>query len=177
MSWRLTPKETGLIIIDFQEKLVPILHEKEKVIKKALALIEIAKIFQLPIFFTEQLPGKLGETIPEIKNVLPTFIQPLAKSEFSAIHCLPEELPRHLLLVGCETHVCVRQTAYDLREEGKSVYLIADATSSRQLLDHQLAVHEMQQDKIIVSTVETISWELVQKAGTDLFRKVLAILK
>ncbi|MBX7157909.1 MAG: isochorismatase family protein [Verrucomicrobiae bacterium] len=177
MSWRLTPKEAGLIIIDLQEKLIPILHEKEKVIQKTRALIEVAKIFHLPIFFTEQLPEKLGATIPEIKNALPNFIQPLAKSEFSALHCLPEELPRHLLIAGCETHVCVRQTAYDLREEGKSVYLIADATSSRQPLDHELAIHEMQQDKIIVTSVETISWELVQKAGTDLFRQVLAILK
>ena len=178
MSWRLDPLNTALIIIDFQEKLIPILHESQCVIPKAKKIIEIAKLFSLPIFFTEQLPEKLGPTVPVIREALPNFIQPLTKSEFSAAGCLPiQQLPKNLIIIGCETHVCVRQTAYDLRAKGKNIYLLADALSSRHLLDHQLALNEMQQDKILITTVETVSWELVRQANTDMFRKVLSLLK
>lgn len=178
MSWRLDPKNTGLIIIDLQEKLVPILREPQQLIAKAKTFIEVAKIFSMPTFYTEQLPKKLGPTIAQIKEALPSFIKPLEKSTFSAVGCLPvEKLPQNLIILGCETHVCVRQTAYDLRAKGKNIYLLVDALSSRYLLDHQLALDEMQQDKILISTVETISWELVQQAETDLFKQVLALLK
>lgn len=177
MSWRLDPQTTGLVIIDLQEKLVPVLREPQRLIEKARTFIEVAKIFSLPIFFTEQIPEKLGRTIAPIREALPNFIKPLSKTEFSAVNCLPAQLPKVLILMGCETHVCVRQSAYDLRAKGKTVYLLADAISSRHNLDHQMAIHEMQQDKILVSTVETMSWELVREAGTDIFRKVLSILK
>ena len=177
MSWRLDPLNTSLVMIDLQEKLVPILRESQSIVAKAKTVIEVAKLFSLPIFFTEQLPDKLGATITPLQEALPSFIKPLSKSEFSASPCLPHELTRNILIMGCETHVCIRQTAYDLRARGKNVYLLADAVSSRFLLDHQLALQEMQQDKILVSTVEAISWELVRQAGTDLFRNVLKILK
>lgn len=177
MSWRLDPLNTSLVIIDLQEKLVPVLREPQNFITKVKTAIEVAKLFSLPIFFTEQLPDKLGPTIAPIREALPSFIKPLSKSEFSAAPCLPHELSRNILLVGCETHVCVRQTAYDLRAQGKSVYLLADAVSSRFLLDHQLALQEMQQDKILITTLETVSWELTRQADTDLFRKVLSLLK
>ena len=177
MSWRLDPLNTSLVMVDLQEKLVPILRESQNIITKAKTVIEVAKLFSLPIFFTEQLPDKLGPTIAPLREILPNFIKPLSKSEFSASPCLPHELTRNILLMGCETHVCIRQTAYDLRARGKSVYLLADAVSSRFLLDHQLALQEMQQDKILITTVETVTWELVRQANTDIFRKILPLLK
>jgi hypothetical protein len=131
---------------------------------------------ELPIFVTEQRPEKLGATVEVVREALEKF-QPIAKLDFSAAGVLPADLPKTLWVCGLETHVCVRQTIYDLRQKEKSIYLLADAVCSRSELDHALAIQEMRQDRVLVTSVEAVAWEMVGRAEGELFKKMLAILK
>ena len=107
--------------------------------------------------------------------------QPLApvKTAFSSADCYaPGELPRALIVVGIETHVCVRQTVFDLRERGHEIYLLADAVSSRSEADHRLALHELREvARARVTTLEAIAWEMLGKAEGEPFKKLLTLLK
>ena len=180
MSWRLDPRSTGLLVIDVQERLLPVMAGPDALLKKTVAAIEVARLFGLPIFHTEQAPEKLGPTVAPIRaalagNALPTR----TKREFSASPCFAsDELPATLLLAGIETHVCVRQTVFDLRERGHDVYLLADAVGSRAEADHRLALHEMREvARARITTVETVAWELLGRAEGDVFKALLVLLK
>jgi len=176
MNWRLEPETTGLLVIDVQEKLLPAIAESERVVKKIGDMIKIAKLLTLSVFVTEQVPEKLGPTIQPLRDLMPDF-ERMEKHEFSAAGTLRFNLPKHLLVVGLETHVCVRQTVYDLRQKETVVYVLADAVSSRSLSDYNLAIAEMRQDKVLISSVEAVCWELLGSADHPKFREALAILK
>lgn len=180
MNWRLDSNYTGLLIIDVQERLLPAVQEPEKLVQAVVRAISIARLFGLPIFLTEQVPHKLGPTAHAIRAALGDA-EPVArvKSAFSAAPSFAEdELPATLLVAGLETHVCVRQTVFDLRARGHGVRILADAVSSRGELDHRLALHELRE--IVgarISTVETVAWELMERAEGDEFKALLALLK
>jgi nicotinamidase-related amidase len=176
MSWRLNPAQAALLIIDVQEKFVSAMHEGPRVVKKIVQAAQIAELFGIPVWVTEQVPDKLGLTVEVLRKAVPNF-KALSKHEFSAANVLPADAPRHILLCGFETHGCVRQTTYDLRQKNKNVYVFGDAVSSRSVLDHQLALTELQQDKVLVTSLEAVAWEMVRSAEGDHFKKALAILK
>ena len=104
---------------------------------------------------------------------------PRERRDFSKAGCFgPDELPPALLVAGVETHVCVRQTVFDLRERGHTIYLLADAVSSRAESDHRLALHELREIAgARITTLETVAWELLGRAEGEAFRKLLALLK
>ena len=180
MSWRLDPAHTALLVIDVQEKLIPVMTGAEALVKKLVTAIAVARQFGLPVFHTEQAPDKLGPTIAPVREALgadaPT---PRLDLAFSKAGCFAEgELPTTLLVVGIEAHVCIRQTAFDLRERGHAVYLLADAVSSRSESDRRLALHELREIAgARVTTVETVAWELQGRAEGEEFRKLLKVVK
>ena len=180
MSWRLDPNQTGLLIIDVQERLTPVLWESERLVKRIVCAISVARLFGLPVFLTEQVPAKLGPTVAALRDALGDAA-PAArtKSVISAAPCFgPGELPATILAVGIETHVCVRQTVFDLRERGHTVWVLADAVSSRAQLDPRLALHELREHAgARVSTVETVAWEFLDRAEGATFKALLALLK
>jgi nicotinamidase-related amidase len=176
MSWRLEPEKTGLLVIDVQERLMPVIAEGDRVIKKITDMIKIAKLLSLSVFVTEQVPAKLGPTIQPIRDLIPDYPR-LEKREFSASSTLRFHIPKTILVVGLEAHVCVRQTVYDLRQKETTVYVLADAVSSRSLSDYHLALAEMRQDKVLVTSVEAVCWELMGSVNHPKFREALAILK
>ncbi len=180
MSWRLNPKDTGLLIIDVQERLIPAMAGADKLVRRVADSVAVARLFGLPVFRSEQVPEKLGPTVGAVRAALgadaPTA---RAKHAFSAADCFtPGELPPTLLVAGIETHVCVRQTVFDLRERGHTVYLLADAVASRAESDHRLALHELREiAQARVTTLEAVAWELLGRAEGESFKKLLAILK
>lgn len=176
MGWRLDPSKTGVVIIDMQEKLLPAIAGAERITAKTAQIARIAGVFGMPVFLTEHVPQKLGHTIAAVRSVLPRCA-PVTKATFSASDALPSDLPKHLLVAGIETHVCVRQTVYDLRVRERVVYVLADAVGSRSSVDHEIALAEMQTDEVLISSVETVSWELLRCADNPLFPQVLGILK
>jgi nicotinamidase-related amidase len=180
MSWRLDPTESGLLIIDVQERLTPVIWESSRMVKAVVSAVSVARLFGLPIFLTEQVPSKLGATVAPIRKALgEDAASARVKSVISAAPSFEQgELPPTILAVGIETHVCVRQTVFDLCERGHAVRVLADAVSSRAELDHRLALHEMRENAgARITTVETFAWELLDRAEGDTFKALLAVLK
>ena len=180
MSWRLDPRESGLLVIDVQERLVPAMSGAEALVRRVAACITVARLFGLPVFHSEQAPEKLGPTVARVRAALGVgAAPPRAKHEFSAAGCFDAgELPGTVLVAGIEAHVCVRQTVFDLRERGHTVYVLADAVASRAESDRSLALHEMREiARARVSTLETLAWEMLGKAEGETFRTLLALLK
>ena len=180
MSWRLDPSQAALLVIDVQERLAPVMRNADAVVKRVADAVKVARLFGLPVFHTEQAPEKLGPTVVPIRDALGENAPPARlRLKFSKADCFAAgELPPNLLVAGIETHVCVRQTVFDLRERSHTVYLLADAVSSRSETDHRLALHELREvAEARITTLEAVSWEMLRRAEGDTFRALLKILK
>ena len=178
---RLVPQDAVLLIVDYQDKLLPAIHEAGPCVAAARRLIEAARLFDLPMLVTEQYPAGLGRTCATLLEVL-AGVPVIEKTLFSA--CVPEVLDRlkawarpDIIVIGIEAHVCVQQTVLDLLREGYTVHLCADAVGSRRTNDRDLAVERMRQAGAIVTSTESTIFELLGQAGSDAFKKVLKIVK
>lgn len=171
-----------LVLVDFQERLFPHVHEHERLLARIDLLIHAARLMRVPVLLTEQYPKGLGRTIGEIRQLLPDE-QPLEKIEFS---CVPapgfmEALSAfgrdQIVLAGIEAHICVAQTALDLSSRGENVFVVADATASRRPLDAQTAMLRMERSGLTVLTAESVVFEWLRRAGTDEFKALQPKLK
>jgi hypothetical protein len=168
------------MIVDVQERLVPTIAEKTKIVQNIEALINAAKVLCIPALVTEQ--EKLGETLPELNTMLssPSRFQKLAFSccEIPDFTAKLLELGRKTVIAcGVETHICVLQTVLGLLERGYRVLLPRDATSSYAVVDRETAIERMRDAGATITTTETIIYELTERAGTEEFRKILGIVK
>lgn len=179
----LTPDHCALLVIDIQEKLLPPIFEKDRLVRNSQLLVRLAKILSLPIVVTTQYSRGLGAVVPEIASLLPE-LQPLDKMEFgcfgnsefcSNIASLKERST--LLLCGMETHICVLQTAMGALNEGRSVHIAADAVSSRTELNWKLGLERMRDAGAVISSTEMMIYELLHKSGTPQFKEMLKYLK
>ena len=180
MSWRIDTQASGLLVVDVQERLLPAIHHGDAVAARVALAVRVARLFGLPVFHTEQVPPKLGPTVPVVREALGPDQSPApTKSAFSSAGCYaPGELPATLIVVGIETHVCVRQTVFDLRARGHAIYLLADAVGSRSETDHRLALHELRETAgARVTSLEALAWEMLGQAEGEPFKKLLALLK
>jgi nicotinamidase-related amidase len=132
----LNRKESFLVVIDIQEKLVPAMDKRKSVYDNCSHLIEAAKLLDIPVVVTEQYPKGLGPTVPEITKVLPQY-SPLEKITFDCcrgdgfLDKIASLNRKQAILAGMETHVCVLQTCLSLLKEGYSPHLVSDAVCSR----------------------------------------------
>lgn len=180
MSWRLDPSRCALLVIDVQERLAPVMTNSAVVIKRIADAVKVARLFGLSVYQMEQAPEKLGPTVAPIRDALGSDAPPARlRLDFSKAGCFaPGELPPTLLVAGIETHVCVRQTVFDLRESDHAVRVLADAVTSRSETDHRLALHELRETAgARITTLEAVAWEMLGRAEGDNFKKLLAILK
>lgn len=177
MSWRLLAAETGLLVVDAQEKLVAAMAEPKDWLKKLTILVEGAKILGLPICITEQVPAKLGKTVPVILKSAGSGCKPLAKTFFSAVDQAKSLGRKRVLVAGCEAHVCIRQTVYDLRLKDLIPLVVADAVVSRTLPDRDTALAEMRADGVVVTTVEAVLFEMLESSDHPRFREIQALVK
>ena len=178
----LESKTTILVIIDVQGKLAQIMHDREDLVKNLQILISGAKLLEIPIIWMEQLPDKLGPTIPEIQELLPD-IEPIVKDVFSCarneeFNGRLQELHGHdIILAGIESHVCVYQTAMDLLGQDFTVHVAADAVSSRTDSNKQLGLERMLLEGVVQTSVEMVLFELQSVATGDRFRKLAKLIK
>ncbi len=172
----------GLIVIDIQERLLPAIFEKERVLENSLRLIHGAKILGLQVVATEQYRKGLGQTVSQIAQAFDRFA-PLEKLAFSACgaegwdSALQSPAVSELILCGIEAHVCVAQTCLDLLESGRRVFVAADAVSSRTAANYRFGLERMRDAGAVIVSTEMILFELLERAGTDEFKRVLALLK
>ena len=178
----LTPEDTVLVLIDFQEKLFNVMSDKEALKENAVKLVKGALALEVPILCSEQNPDGLGPTIPEIKELIPD-VTPVPKLSFS---CMGEEKFQEqfealdgpeVILAGIETHVCVYQTVRDLREEGVEAHVVADAVSSRTPENKAIGLQRMDSFGATITSVEIVLFELMGIAEGDKFMELLKIVK
>ena len=182
---RLTRTDAFLLIIDVQERLVPVIDQHALLVQNIERLIRGAKILEVPILVTEQYPRGLGHTVEPIRRALDETQSPPAmeKSTFSAWPCAEFQTAlrrihrKHAIVAGIEAHVCVYQTVRDLLSQGFAVTLAADAISSRTQRNQQTAVRRMQSDGAALSTTEMALFELTETSGTDEFRAISRLVK
>jgi isochorismate hydrolase len=179
---RLSRSKAGLLVIDIQDKLLPQIFEKERLIKNSILLIKGASILGLPISVTEQYRKGLGVTTPEIAGVIQNFA-PVEKVTFSS--CGAEGIVEgfkgngisQILLCGMEAHVCVLQTCLDLLEKGFQVFVVADALSSRNSENLHWGLDRMRDSGATIVSVEMVLFELLERAATDEFKEILRLIR
>jgi nicotinamidase-related amidase len=177
----LVKEKTALLIIDVQQKLFDVMHNKDELVENTIKLIKGMKILGAPIFFTEQYPKGLGNTIAEIKNEIGTAA--IQKMSFSCsgaedlFKTLIDKNISQIVVCGIESHVCVQQTVLDLIENGFQVNVAADAVSSRREFDLKIALERMRANKAEITTVESVLFELLNICGTDNFKSIIKIVK
>lgn len=171
-----------LVIVDVQGKLATLMKDKDKLFKSLVRITEGAKALGIPIVWNEQVPDKLGETIPELKEIL-TDNEPLPKTTFSCCGnpAFMEKLQatgrRRVLLVGIETHICVYQTARELMDKGLEVHLVVDAVSSRFKINRTIGIERIKEAGATMTTVEMALFEMLKHAEHEKFRDIARIVK
>jgi nicotinamidase-related amidase len=171
-----------LVIVDVQGKLAQLMYDKQMLFRNIAILINSAKILGIPIIWCQQVPDALGPTVPELAELL-TDNEPINKAAFS---CCGEEkfndrlktlARRGIILCGIETHVCIYQTAADLLRQGCQVCLIADAVSSRTLVNKQIALSRISAEGAQISSTEMVLFELLKTAKHPQFKQIAKLVK
>ncbi|WP_353684639.1 hydrolase [Thermodesulfovibrio sp. 3907-1M] len=179
----ISPENALFVIIDMQEKLAKAMKEDilEKTVKNIITFVELCKIYQIPIIFTEQYPKGLGKTLEEIKSLIND--EAIEKISFSSageekfISKIRELNRQKIILTGMETHVCVWQTALDLLQRGYHVFVPSDAVCSRKKQDWKIGIELMKNAGAVITCTETLVFQLLKKAGTAEFKKMLEFIK
>lgn len=175
-------ENTALLVIDIQERILPVIFEHERVVANALKLINGFKIMNVPIYFTEQYPKGLGPTESKIKAALDNA-EAIPKMSFSCFGAgnLFEELRsknvKHLVVCGIESHVCVMQTVLDLTANGFNVEVAADAVSSRRKFDYEIALRRMENNGAEITLTESVLFEMLNVCGTNEFKSISKLVK
>lgn len=182
---RLNRSDCLLLLIDVQERLMPVIHQREDLEQNIGRLVRGCHVLDIPTLLTEQYVKGLGQTVEPVRRaLLETYgYRPIEKSCFSAWGCgeLQAELrtvkKKHVLLAGVEAHVCVYQTAVDLLATGHEVTLVADAVSSRTPRNRDIAVQRLAAEGAHLSSTEMALFELLVEAGTEEFRAISRLVK
>ncbi len=174
--------DTALLLIDFQERLMPAIHDGARVAWNGARLLEGAAILGVAAFATEQYPKGLGPTIPAIGKYFEGQKIP-EKVVFSAGACgelfdkMRANNLKKILVGGVETHVCVQQTVMDLLADGWGVFVAVDAVGSRRTQDHETALRRMETAGATLTTTEAALFEWLRAAGTPEFKKISQLVR
>ncbi len=179
---RIRREESTGLVIDIQEKLFPHMHQKELLLKRIGILLEGLRVLGVPVILTEQYPKGLGPTVEEVSLMLEKY-DPIEKIAFSCCdeakyRLTLENSARHTVIIaGIEAHVCVLQTVIDLVGSGYRPVVVSDCISSRNELDKRIAVDRMKSEGAIITSSESILFELARVAGTDEFKSISKLVK
>lgn len=192
--------DSQLLLVDFQQRLMPAIHDHGSVLANAQRLARLAALLQVPVWASEQNPQGLGPTVPELA---PLVGQPVSKMAFSAAGALlprlrppargaggnARSLPRHLqkpaaaparsslVLAGCEAHVCLLQTALELMDEEFEVWVVTDACGSRSERNRDAAFDRLAGAGAELVTTEMVAFEWIREAGHPRFKEMLGLIK
>ena len=181
---RVAADGTILLVVDMQERLMAAMPEeaRERTIKNIGILLSLAGRMGIRAIATEQYPKGLGRTIPEIAESMPDF-EPVEKISFSCCggagisDWLPDVDPGEIVVTGCETHVCVFQSVSDLLDQGWNVHVPADAVCSRTKENWETGLRLMEKAGALITSTETVVFDILRVAGTDEFKFMSRLLK
>jgi nicotinamidase-related amidase len=183
-TYRIARENTQAMLIDVQERLAPHIDDNKNIVKKIVTLIKGLQALDIPIMLNEQYKKGLGETLPEILELLEEKnSKSFEKVTFSACdndiswHYLAQQNRSIVLLFGVETHVCVLQTALDLLDNGMQPVIIGDAVGSRFPYDKKQAIRRIRRAGGVITTVETILFELCRSSKDPAFKTISNLIK
>ena len=176
---RVEADRAALVVIDLQEAFRKSVANFDQVARNSGILVEAAREVDVPIVVTEQYPQGLGATVEEVARHMPGDVEPLAKVAFSAVRADGFGLDgrSQAIVCGIETHVCVSHTVLDLLEDGIEVHVVTDAVGSRAESDRELGLRKAERAGAVLTSVETVLFELVREAGTPEFKKLQELVK
>ena len=174
----LDPARALLLVIDFQARLMPAIHEGERAVRNARRLTDAAALMGIPTLFTEQNRKGLGLTVddlavPDDGLVHKQFFDACREDGF--LDRVPADA--HVVVAGCEAHVCVLQTVLGLRSASRTTWVVRDAIGSRQPESKDAALGRMDHHGAEIVTTEMVAFEWLQSAEHPLFRQVVALIK
>jgi nicotinamidase-related amidase len=180
---KLIQSETAqLLVVDLQEKFIPVIPSIDTILTNTIFLVRVVQMLNLPITLTEQNPRGLGKTITKLADSL-SGVMPLEKMTFScwrddAIRDKINQSDRScVIMAGIETSVCILQTGLDLLESGYDVCLPVDCIGARKNPDHELALQRLQSSGAILTTAESLAFELIVRADGIHFKPLLKLIK
>lgn len=179
---RILKENTIGLFIDIQERLFPLIQENDQLEQNLITLSAGLKVFKIPFLVTEQYPKGLGFTILPLKMALGDY-SAIEKTAFSCCDepqfaiALSATGKKNVILCGIETHVCVLQTAIDLLQAGYQPIVIEDCVSSRKISDKHTAIERMRQEGAVISSLESILFELTRYSGTETFKAISKLVK
>ena len=159
-----------------------VMSRRQRIVENSVKLIHLARLFNLPVIVTEHYPRMMGSTLPEIKEALHTY-DPIEKMDFNC--CAVESFNNRLksadletiLLAGVETHICIFQTCLNLLEKGYNVHVPHDAVDSRTEENWHIGLDLMKDAGAVITSTETIIFQILKRAGTKEFKEMLRIIK
>lgn len=171
-------EEVAAVAVDYQERLMPVMHEKEELLKHSVILLKGLRELGIPVYLTQQYTRGLGMTVKEITEAAGTE-EYLEKISYSAAEEIIPKLgeKKKVILCGIESHICVLQTVIDLKEKGYTPVLVTDCISSRKRRDYEMALERAKQEGAIFTTYEALLFELLGKAGTQEARRIQKLIK
>jgi len=179
---RIKANETMAIIIDYQEKLVPVMNEKEIFVENSAILINGLKSLEIPMIVSQQYTKGLGNTIAKISEAIGEY-EPYDKITFSGagneaiMQAIKNMNAKNVIICGCEAHICVLQTAIDLLELGFNVIVVEDCIASRNEQDMFSALVRAEKEGALITTYEAILFELCERAGNYTFKYISKLIK
>ncbi|MHC1759867.1 MAG: isochorismatase family protein [Negativicutes bacterium] len=175
-------KECVLIVVDFQEKLLPAIHDFTSVLDREVKMVTAAYTLQVPVLFTQHYTAGLGMTHVALRTLRPEFSY-VEKNTFNAFEApaFVEQLAkldaRTLVIMGTEAHICVCQTALGALQRGYGVHIVADASGSRKNANKEIGLERIRQAGGVITASELVIYEWVGRSDGDEFRALLPLLK
>ena len=180
-AYTICAESSALVLVDYQARLMPAIHEGEHIVPRALLMAHAARILDIPVLGTEQNPQGLG---PNVEALRAASQHTLAKTHFDAcedglLKAIQRAKPNstQVVLAGCEAHVCLLQTALGLLRAGLRVWVVVNACGSRRASDHAAAMLRLQQAGATVVTHEMVLFEWLHDCRHPRFREVLGLIK
>jgi hypothetical protein len=179
---RILREQSAGLVIDIQEKLFPFISGHEILALNSGILIRGIQVLQVPILVTEQYTKGLGPTIQPLRALFDAG-QPMEKTAFSCCddHLIMDHIAalnkKFIIITGIEAHVCVLQTATDLLERGYIPVIAEDCVSSRRLNDKNMAINRMRRMGVVITTYESVLFELLRYSGTEEFKAISRLVK
>jgi nicotinamidase-related amidase len=179
---RIGRDHTAALVIDIQEKLFPAMAGKEELLANCLKLVKGLQILGIPLVATQQYSKGLGETISEISSEIRNFSF-IEKRDFSCcgepavLNRLREFEAENIIICGIESHVCVLQTALDLKESGFNPVIVMDAVSSRNPASIELAKERFRYGNIMMTSTESLLFELTRSSAAPEFKAISSLIK
>lgn len=179
---RLIAQEALTIAVDYQEKLIPAMHDKDELIRSSAVLLEGLALLQVPVIVSRQYPEGLGDTIAPLRAVTKEA-KVYDKTTFSCYHnaeirkAIEDSKRKKIIICGTEAHVCVLQTTIDLLADGYEVYYVTDCVGSRRAFDKKMGIKRVLKEGAMPTTYEALLFELQANATSPTFRSISKLVK